>query len=669
MRRLYSSPWAKILGGFAILLSSIATAVTFGAASAALAITTITVITALAATTVAAGIAGMILSTITGLIDAYKNDDLDLLAADSKFQNLGSNKSSYLAYGSEHIGGLYVEREINTGLRNSGNAECTRYYDYVLKIKRYFRNSLMYWDEDNEKWQSKGLACPEYYNQNPDFTRRNKEKVFFPLPLSYNCCTECLEEYPARTYYSEQRFQEEIADNYRVILPNNFRDIETENGIITGFSRQGNSLFIHSAESLWQLPQNFQQQVTTELVTWLGTGEFFSIPPRRIMHGQIGSGGCVDKWSILPTDGGVIFMDRENTTFYLMNEGLKPLSINGMQRFFDNNANMYLSDQFLELTGETFPNDPNPANPSGIGYLATYDKTYSRYILTKKDYEILDTVTFQIGSVGATGMYFDTELRMFFVGSTIIYLDNTTYFRNRSWTLSFSSEGKNNPLSFHSYLPNYYFHNQDAFLSYISGNDNIWAHDDIQNFTKYYGVKHDWIIEMLSVSSPITTRTTEAIMYQAIARKYFPQDEQWVEQRYITFDEVILYNSRQCSGAQVILVKDTRPNIEEYLEQQIENNQAVVIANEDEEDWTINNLRDYVIDPDIPFFTRDWTLLGSSYFADKILNPPALDFSKEWSEREPFRDKFLIIRFKFDKFDNVNMILKFMMEQERQSIR
>jgi hypothetical protein len=73
------------------------------------------------------------------------------------------------------------------------------------------------------------IALPEIYQVNLDYYRRNKQKIFNHLPLEYDCCSDCRESFPHRTHWSEDSFQEELTDNYRTFLPNNYRDIEGEN--------------------------------------------------------------------------------------------------------------------------------------------------------------------------------------------------------------------------------------------------------------------------------------------------------------------------------------------------------------------------------------------------------------------------------------------------------
>ena len=64
-------------------------------------------------------------------------------------------------------------------------------------------------------------------------------------------------------------FQEEKTDNYRMFLPNNYRDIEGETGEITNIFRLYNNLFAHTEEALWRMGRNYQERVTDNIVSFI----------------------------------------------------------------------------------------------------------------------------------------------------------------------------------------------------------------------------------------------------------------------------------------------------------------------------------------------------------------------------------------------------------------
>lgn len=182
----------------------------------------------------------------------------------------------------------------------------------VSKLEQHLHKKLLVNNQDRyEGYEYLGLPTGEYYNVNPDYHRTDKEKPFYHLPLEYDCCTHCQEDFPHRVHYSEQSFQEELTDNYRTFLPNNYRDIEGETGEIKNIFKINNDLFIHTLEGLWQMPRSYQERVTDQIVSFIGTGSYFEIPPQKILDDDTGSSaGTQHKWSAIKTPSGYFFVSE-----------------------------------------------------------------------------------------------------------------------------------------------------------------------------------------------------------------------------------------------------------------------------------------------------------------------------------------------------------------------
>jgi hypothetical protein len=248
-----------------------------------------------------------------------------------------------------------------------------------------------------------GIALAETYFLNPDYKRRNKQKAYNHLGLEYDCCTDCVEEFPHRWHWSEQSFQEELTDNFRTFLPNNYKDLEAETGKITDIYRIGNNLYIHSEEGLWHCPQTFQERVTGDIISFIGTGEYFSVPPRKIVDDNNSSAGSRHKWARTKTKYGVLFPSWKEKKWYLFNgEQLQPISDNGLNSYFRNSMNFLVEEQFYNTNLENYPFSNNPSNPIGVGFLSTYDTNKERLIVSKKDIKItnLPTTPYQICAQG-----------------------------------------------------------------------------------------------------------------------------------------------------------------------------------------------------------------------------------------------------------------------------
>ena len=684
-----------------------------------------------------------------------------------------------------------------------------------------------------------GLALAEIYNVNKDYTRRNKQKVFYPLGLDYDCCSDCFETFPHRWSWSEQAFQEELTDNFRTFLPNNYKDLEAETGPITDMYRIQNSLFIHTAEGLWHCPQTFQERVTSDVISFIGTGEYFSIPPRKMVDDNNSSAGNSHKWARTKTKFGVLFPSHKEKKWYLFDgQKLQPISDNGNFSWFKNNMKFLSEENFYNSTLQNFPYSNNPSNPIGVGYLSTYDTVKERLIVTKKDIVLtgLPTSDYTICSEGGPIVYFpnlsetisnrvedgwnyvgiencklkfaktgvistpttttvltwipsatvvtpqdpscvnvsripfeitfttpdapndnitggsatikvtDCEglvhtvlgyasgigansVSLFFnkcipyesgqpiydithtLGITVTpgtpilrtgnceeevitpgYWDSeevTTYTNvkgtlyeyedgtvldtvahppiNNSWTMSYSLK-RQEWRSWHPYLPSFYFHVQEKFYSWPQGSTSIWKHNIENSYQTFYGVRYPFIVEYVDNPSPLTSKIWSNIMFQTEAKKYDVTSQEYIDQRNVTFNKVLLYNTEQISG-ELTLVPKQNSSVD-YLYQQTTNSSSNQITiDRNERDWTLNSMRDLRDDYEVPMFIKNVAQLQSNYYIDKIVNPLAINYNKDWTQLTSFRDKYLVVRLIFDNFADTRLTFNFSALTKQQSER
>jgi hypothetical protein len=274
----------------------------------------------------------------------------------------------------------------------------------------HMTNKLTYLDASRKSGRKGyGIALAEAYLLNPDYTRRNKQKSFFHLGLEYDCCTDCVESFPHRWHWSEQAFQEELTDNFRMFLPNNYKDLEAETGRITDIYRIGNSLYIHTEEGLWHCPQTFQERVTGDILSFIGTGEYFSVPPRKIVDDNNSSAGNKHKWARTKTKYGVLFPSVKEKKWYLFNgEQLQPISDNGNSTWFKTHMDFLIEQQHYNTNLQPYPYSNNPSNSIGVGFISTYDTNKERLIVTKKDIKItnLPTTAYEICAEGQETIIF-----------------------------------------------------------------------------------------------------------------------------------------------------------------------------------------------------------------------------------------------------------------------
>lgn len=264
----------------------------------------------------------------------------------------------------------------------------------ISNLEYHLAGKLLLFDaerKDNKYYL--GIPAGELYQINPDYIVNNNLKFYFHLPTEYDCCSDCNEKFPHRWRWSEQSFQEELTDNYRKFLSNNYRDIEGSSGEIMNMFINSGKLYIHTKEALWEVPKNNQERVTDGVVSFIGTGSFFEIPPRKIVEDTTGnSKGLKYKWSALKTPENYFFVSHDG--FYRFNtEGLVKISDIGITNWIDNNKEISLDTFYRRQTGKDYPAKDNPSSEYGTGYLLGYDSKLRRILFTKKDFVLSEEIT------------------------------------------------------------------------------------------------------------------------------------------------------------------------------------------------------------------------------------------------------------------------------------
>lgn len=549
----------------------------------------------------------------------------------------------------DSIDGIFLESSVNMNWRMGNTIGQTDFMDsptvaVLPEIWKYCIDKLTSIDSTHNNGKNYlGFAKPEIYDINPDYLRRNKEKIFHHLPLEYDCCSNCKEIFPDRIMYSEQSFKEERTDNFRKFLPNNYIDVGGETGRITNMFVLHNNIYFHTEEAIWHLPNQHQERVTGDIVSFIGTGSFFAVPPRKIVDSDTGmSGGCTHKLAAISIPQGIFYpSERQRMMFIFDGQRLRPVNA-GINIWLKDNMPILAIDPVGYVPDPDYPLSQSPMYDHGngmygAGYLAVYDSKKERVLITKRD------------SVRQDGI----DL-------------------NNSWTLSYALDKDENGndygwQSFMSYMPQFYFSTPDKFYSGITASPSIWKHHKPDETRTFYGELYPFIIEYVSVSNPLITKTTDAISFITEARIYDSDFGGHVVTPLYTFNQAIFYNSKQCSGLLNLGVRDRTST--DYLINQITNLRDTITIARNEETWSINEMRDMVTQYGYTFFKTKLFDRQQNYFIDKALNPLVIDMDKDWTEREPFRDKYLVVRLIFNNFAPVELSLNYVINDEKQSFR
>ena len=238
---------------------------------------------------------------------------------------------------------------------------------------------------------------------------------------------------------------------------------------------------------------------------------------------------------------------------------------------------------------------------------------------------------------------------------------------NTGWTMSYSLKTQQ-WVSWHPYIPSFYMHVQEKFYSWPQGSTYLWKHNRANNYQTFYNRFYPFIVEYVDNPSPIVTKLWDNILFQTEAKKFDPISQEYFDQREVTFNKAMFYNTEQISGMLQLQPK-LNSSINYLYEQTTNNSFGVVNIDRNERDWTMNDLRNIRDNYFVPMFIKDPLQFQSLYYIDKVINPAAINQNLDWTQLESFRDKFLVVRLIFDTFVDTRLIFNFSALDKKQSER
>lgn len=453
-------------------------------------------------------------------------------------------------------------------------------------------------------WEYRGIPTPPIYFVNNDFQNKNQILAHYMTPIEYSFCSECKEEFPQRFMWSETSFSESLNDNFKSFLANNYKDLSGEYGNITNIFSFNNQLYIHTEEGLWVQPTNYQERVTNGVVTYIGTGEFGSLPAQLILDSKSGnSAGLRQRDAFVITPYGYFFVSEGLDKVFNFYGKLEPISDEGLSRWFRNNLNIGYSNNLKDNCPYLF---------NGKGYYLNYDENFDRILLTQR-----------------TNLSSNID-------------QNTKY----DFTMSYNLKSKS-WVSFHSYIPDRYIQVNNNMFTIVD--NKIYIHNK-GNYQEFYNDTYPFVIEYVLNNNPLITKVFDHIKF--ITKAYNSDNK---EEKFITFNKAWLYTNRQLSGELNLLIKNT--NSDYILNEVYNNNINSIFLDRNEEDWLFNSFRDMTINNEDLFITDEREIYdelnkNKYIYNDKLINRESINLNKAWYEQESFRDKYLVVRLIFDNFAN-----------------
>jgi hypothetical protein len=557
---------------------------------------------------------------------------------------LGEMSFRTIGTGGERVNSnFYFESIVNPELRKSGEEDS----------ENHWRN---YGGTATDFVNTGGL---EFFVENRDMSLRNDVRLYFPLPIDYDFCSECQNRFPTRIWYSKRSYQESIYDNYRVFLANDYRDLLSNGGEITNLFVYKDQLYAQTPETSWFVATRPQELQTNEGTISVGTGDLLSIPPRKLETVDRGYAGNQHKFSAVISEFGTTWVDADAGKVFNFNGQLNELSALGMRNWFAENLKFSggVNDQISGFNIES------TVHKNGIGFISTFDPRHNRYILRKKYYKIIDLEW--LGSLIITDEYeadiengYNSTTGEFYTwpigfSLTIVNIhEDPTLVEDLSWTISFSYP-HNAWMSYHSYRPNWMWHDRNNYYTYNnvtegSNNRYAWLHNQ-RNYGEYYNLVHPSTIYGIFNVNGYLTKVFNHL--ELVTSSYSWLGDQLVKNEDDSIYEAFFHTDRQSSSLLSVQVKNSLDTTDPFVSIEYDLSKAEIQNNEDT--WNLSKFYDLTFDYTLPIFTNDWS--NSTYQNKRITDgyiyyPNDLrdDATKFQFDLNPLRGKYLGVFLNYD---------------------
>lgn len=231
-------------------------------------------------------------------------------------------------------------------------------------------------------------------------------------------------------------------------------------------------------------------------------------------------------------------------------------------------------------------------------------------------------------------------------------LDDTTYFKNVSWTAAFKFERKGWN-SYFSFFPTYYNSHQDFFQTgYNSDNSKLYSHTlENTSFQVFNGALYPFIVETLVANKgqnkqfTVLSLNTETQRYQ----------DNWNYSLWSSkgFNKLNIYNQTNNSGQLRLNRQKSASDIRNYPKNNSDNSQDILFVPKDERqivNYFYNRVRNE--DRNIPQWLWDENMINKS------LNSRVVNFNNQRRLLERLRGDSFVVRLENDQESRFKINLK-----------
>lgn len=466
-------------------------------------------------------------------------------------------------------------------------------------------------------------------------------------PNTGNCFTKLKN----RVIYSQPATKEQIKDNWRVYLPNNYLDFSKESGELTTVKSFGRErlIFLFDRSSPYITMGVDQLETEQGIKVTLGDGGLFARNPQRLLYTDYSHGSSQSRWAFINTQYGAFYpSQRAGKVFMFDGERINDISRNGMKWWFEQNLPFKLIQQFPK-----FQDIDNPL--TGVSLVSAFDNTDEVYYLSKVDYRVKDDF---IGRAK-----YDEDLNVIKINSSPVKLGDPRFFEDCSWTISYDPKSQQ-WISFHDWHPTWTVQSENHFLTFK--NRKLWRHNaTCTSFCNFYGTDYPFEIEFATSNGQLTS-TLSNLEWSMEAYKYYDSCYDPYHLLDYNFDEMVVYNSEQCSG---LLKLNLRPKQISSPYPIFGTSKVDVEYSKVEQKYRVNQFWDLTRDRG-EFTSKQiqmFNMQGNGY--RKTLERRYFDYNKNQFDRKKFRHNYQKVILRRSINNDIKMIFKFNNNKQIASFR
>ena len=536
-----------------------------------------------------------------------------------------------------------VESEINCNFRYARKEPKDWFYPQAQDLDTWLQEATL------------SMSEPNTFFYNNSYTLPVSNSPFKVLPKTYNKeVWKKLFNQPNALMWSQKDVTEgDTINPWRVYKPLDWYEFKTNNGDLIDLHNIESNQFLARFENSLKLHNaidNIAERITPENKN-LGVAGMFMQRPMEFKSTDLGFMGTQNT-EIVSTPYGHFWCDAKRGRIFKVDQngqGLEIISevVNGKPSGMKNWFREHLPFKILKY----FPNLDIDNKFKGLGLNMWWDDRESRVFITKRDYVLKQ-------GVNKNNFSFDKETKKLYYQEDEVFFDNTTYFEDVSWTISFKPlEGMWS--SYFSFYPDYSpYHNNFFQVGYNWGEDKgtMWNHlMNRSSFCVFQGKKHKPIIEF-AIPNENTNKILNSLSFN-LEGKYYVNDWDAVVDKDKSFKNLFIYNATNNSGLIELIPQKSLADIRKYPVTN-GNTQQVLFTSEDGKQ-NVNYFYNRMINQDnrIPMFTTD----KNNIF--KTINNSAVSM-KGKRVLERLRGEYFTIRLEGIEDTRYNLILKNVISDE-----